>query len=220
MIARAPARGRAEGCARCSRSVFEDKVRGGWAGQMIGVSFGAPTEFRSNGKIIDWRPPAWTPEPCRERDQPGRPLRRDDVRRSDGHRRPGRHERAVRRHVQALEVRAVARQRLGPPPARTTASRRRSRAIRSYNAHANDIDFQIESDFIGLMTPGLPQEANRYCRPRRPRHELRRRPLRRHVLRRHVRGRVLRERPAQGRRGRPAADPGGQRLRERSSATC
>mgnify|MGYP006266596017 CR=1 FL=1 len=32
-----------------------------------------------------------------------------------------------------------------------------------YNAHANDIDFQIESDFIGLMTPGLPQEANKFC---------------------------------------------------------
>jgi len=32
-----------------------------------------------------------------------------------------------------------------------------------YNIHANDIDFQIEADFIGLMTPGLPQEANRYA---------------------------------------------------------
>ena len=29
-----------------------------------------------------------------------------------------------------------------------------------YNAHANDIDFQIEADFIGLMAPGLPQSAN------------------------------------------------------------
>jgi hypothetical protein len=29
-----------------------------------------------------------------------------------------------------------------------------------YNAHANDIDFQIESDFIGLMAPGLFQSAN------------------------------------------------------------
>jgi hypothetical protein len=36
-----------------SLSVFEDKVRGGWAAQMIGVSYGAPTEFRSNGKIIE-----------------------------------------------------------------------------------------------------------------------------------------------------------------------
>ena len=32
-----------------------------------------------------------------------------------------------------------------------------------YNLHANDIDFQIESDFIGLMTPGLPREANWFC---------------------------------------------------------
>jgi hypothetical protein len=31
-----------------------------------------------------------------------------------------------------------------------------------YNAHANDIDFQIESDFIGLMTPGLPRAARDY----------------------------------------------------------
>jgi hypothetical protein len=32
-----------------------------------------------------------------------------------------------------------------------------------YNAHANDIDFQIESDFIGLMSPGLPQASNDLC---------------------------------------------------------
>ena len=25
---------------------LRDKIEGGWAGQMIGVSFGAPTEFR------------------------------------------------------------------------------------------------------------------------------------------------------------------------------
>src|SRR5262249_20797394 len=32
-----------------------------------------------------------------------------------------------------------------------------------YNLHVNDIDFQIESDFVGLMTPGLPAQANRYA---------------------------------------------------------
>ena len=32
-----------------------------------------------------------------------------------------------------------------------------------FNIHANDIDFQIESDFIGLMTPGLPQASNHYA---------------------------------------------------------
>ena len=30
--------------------VLEDKVRGGWAGQMIGVSFGEPTEFKYLGE--------------------------------------------------------------------------------------------------------------------------------------------------------------------------
>ena len=35
--------------ARLSRPVLEDKIRGGWAGQMIGVAYGAPTEFRWRG---------------------------------------------------------------------------------------------------------------------------------------------------------------------------
>ena len=38
---------------RLARATLEDKIRGGWAGQMVGVSYGAPTEFRSNGKIIE-----------------------------------------------------------------------------------------------------------------------------------------------------------------------
>ena len=32
-----------------------------------------------------------------------------------------------------------------------------------YNIHANDIDFQIEADFIGIMCPGLPRVSNQYC---------------------------------------------------------
>ncbi len=32
-----------------------------------------------------------------------------------------------------------------------------------YNIHANDIDFQIEADFIGLMSPGLFRTSNRLC---------------------------------------------------------
>ena len=44
-----------------SRAVLEDKVRGGWAGQMIGVAFGAPTEFKSNGKINEGEL-KWTPD--------------------------------------------------------------------------------------------------------------------------------------------------------------
>ena len=39
---------------------LRDKIAGGWAGKMIGVAYGAPTEFRWQGKIIDgeldWAP--------------------------------------------------------------------------------------------------------------------------------------------------------------------
>ena len=31
---------------------LEDKIAGGWAGQMIGVSYGGPTEFRHRETII------------------------------------------------------------------------------------------------------------------------------------------------------------------------
>jgi ADP-ribosylglycohydrolase/Carbohydrate esterase 2 N-terminal len=50
------------------------------------------------------------------------------------------------------------------------ARRNLSRGIKSpmsghpkYNIHANDIDFQIESDFIGLMSPGLPRQSNAFA---------------------------------------------------------
>jgi hypothetical protein len=32
-----------------------------------------------------------------------------------------------------------------------------------YNVHDEDIDFQIEADFIGLISPGVPQAAARMC---------------------------------------------------------
>jgi len=32
-----------------------------------------------------------------------------------------------------------------------------------YNLHADDIDFQIEADFIGFMCPGMPQTSNKIC---------------------------------------------------------
>src|SRR3954454_21905214 len=50
---------------RLTRAALEDKIRGGWAGQMIGVSFGAPSEFQSNGKLIDG-PLPWTPDRIKE----------------------------------------------------------------------------------------------------------------------------------------------------------
>src|SRR6185369_6422775 len=36
-----------------TRTALQDKIKGGWAGQVIGVTFGGPTEFRFNGTMIN-----------------------------------------------------------------------------------------------------------------------------------------------------------------------
>ena len=41
---------------------YIDKMKGGWVGQMVGVGWGGPTEFRFRGEIVpEDRMPAWTP---------------------------------------------------------------------------------------------------------------------------------------------------------------
>ncbi len=155
--------GRAAGTERrLSRAEFEDRVRGGWAGQMIGVSFGAPTEFHSNGRIIEGPLPRWQP------DHVGNAIDQDDL------------------YVEMTFAAVMDRLGLDATTAQYGEAFRTSQynlwhanagarrllnlgieAPRSgepgYNPHANDIDFQIESDFIGLMTPGLPRAARDYC---------------------------------------------------------
>ncbi len=152
-----PAAGR-----RLTRAALEDKVRGGWAGQMIGVSFGAPTEFRYLGTRIEGELPAWKPQRVENAidqddlyvemtfaavmDRKGLDATAED------------YGEAFRQSAYSLwHANAAARRLLarGLKPPQTGDA--------THNLHADDIDFQIEADFIGLMTPGLPQESNRYC---------------------------------------------------------
>ena len=201
--------------ARLSRPALEDKIRGGWAGQMIGVAYGAPTEFRWRGQIIE--DPSSGLRANRERAAPGRPLCGDDVRRVMDNDRPGRHrgseygEAFKDSQYDLWHANAAG----APQPAEPGHHSRRWSGHPKYNLHANDIDFQIEADFIGIMCPGLPQESNQYCDRV---------------------GRVmnygdgvyggmfvcgmyaaayLRDRPAQGRRGRPGLHSRRERIRAR-----
>lgn len=146
---------------RISRAVLEDKIRGGWAGQMIGVSYGAPTEFHSLGRIIEGEI-AWKPEHV------SNALDQDDLYvemtftavmdRVGLHATTRQYGDAFRTSRYNLwHANAGARRLLNAGIAAPLSGHPR------YNVHANDIDFQIESDFIGMMTPGLPQEANRYA---------------------------------------------------------
>ncbi len=144
-----------------SRAELDDRIRGGWAGQMIGVSFGAPTEFDSRGAIIEGDLPAWAPENV------SNALDQDDL------------------YVEMTFAGVMDRLGLDATTEeygeafRTTeynlwhanagARRLLESGIKApwsghpkYNVHANDIDFQIEADFIGLMSPGLPNAARDY----------------------------------------------------------
>ena len=133
------------------------KVRGGWAGQMIGVSYGAPTEFVYLNRMVPVADlPVWKPEMIREA------LNQDDL------------------YVDITFAATLDEHGLDATTADFAATFRDTefalwhanlaarRALRrgvpgelsgtpKYNLHANDIDFQIEADFIGLMTPGLPR---------------------------------------------------------------
>jgi ADP-ribosylglycohydrolase len=138
-------------------SEFRDKVRGAWAGKMIGVAEGFPTEFKFNGVMVPpEKMPQWKPEMVREA------LKQDDL------------------YVQMAFARVLDDKGLGATTEdfgamfRETkfsvyhASQAARRALRrgasaqecgtpKYNAHGNDIAFQINADFAGLMCPGLPQ---------------------------------------------------------------
>lgn len=143
-----------------SLAALRDKVAGGWAGQMIGVSFGAPTEFRYRGKINEDPLPKWTPERVKNAlnqddlyvdvtfaqvlDQKGLDATTEDF---------GAMFRQAQYSLWHANLAGRRNLRRGIP-ARLCGHPR-------YNAHANDIDFQIEADFIGLMCPGLYRSANR-----------------------------------------------------------
>ncbi len=144
-------------------SVLEDKIRGGWAGQMIGVSFGEPTEFRYQGEIIpEEELPEWRPEMVVSTlnqddlyvdmtfaavlDEKGLDATTEDF---------GAMFREAEYRLWHANLAARRALKRGVP---ATLS-----GTPEYNAHANDIDFQIEADFIGLMAPGLPQASNDLC---------------------------------------------------------
>lgn len=144
-----------------SREVLRDKIRGGWAGQMIGVAYGAPTEFRSNGRInesqLEWKPGML--ENTIHQDDLYVEMTFSQVMDDAGL------EATSQQYGEAFKnsqyhlwhanagARRALNQGVQPPWS----------GHPKYNFHANDIDFQIEADFIGLMCPGLPRESNKYC---------------------------------------------------------
>lgn len=141
--------------------MLEDKIKGGWAGKMFGVSYGAPTEFQSNGKINE-KPITWSPE------RVDNALVQDDL--YVGMTMSETMDRVGLDATVAQYGEAFRNSRYDLWHANAGARRLLNLGVQApwtghprYNVHANDIDFQIEADFIGMMSPGLPRVANHYC---------------------------------------------------------
>ncbi len=144
---------------------LRDKIKGGWAGQTIGVTFGGPYEFRFQGSFIqDNQPLHWKPGYVKEV-MLNIPGLYDDL------------------YMDLSFVEVI--DRLGQDaPVDSFASAfahagydlwHANQAARynilhgikapqsGYwlnNPHADDIDYQIEADYAGLMSPGMPNAAS------------------------------------------------------------
>lgn len=149
-----------------SKSTLKDKIKGGWAGQTIGVTFGWPSEFQYQGTFIqDYEAIRWHDDYVNEA-MIVFPGLYDDI------------------YVDLTFVEVFDQLGLDAPAsafgaafAKTEYQLWHANQAGRYNLqqgipaeksghwlnnpHADDIDFQIESDFIGLMSPGMPNVASK-----------------------------------------------------------
>ncbi len=142
-----------------SSDVLRDKIAGSWAAQMIGVTWGAPTEFAYAGRIIpESAVPVWRSEMINSA------FGQDDLYVEIPF------IEAMRDNGVDCDVTVVAdyfRDTLFGLDHANLQGRNNLRAgipapdsgSYLYNCHADDIDWQIEADFIGNFYPGLVNEA-------------------------------------------------------------
>ncbi|MDP1580338.1 MAG: ADP-ribosylglycohydrolase family protein [Candidatus Didemnitutus sp.] len=149
----------AEPARHLPREVLLDKIRGAWAGQMIGVVYGAPTEFKSLGKIIEGEIKGSALATVVGQDdlyvemtfaQVMDTIGLDATTADYG-------EAFKNSKYELWHANAGARRNLNRGIAAPMSGHPK------YSIHSDDIDFQIEADFIGIMSPGLPQTANQFA---------------------------------------------------------
>jgi len=150
-----------------TKDVLQDKIKGGWAGQTLGVTYGGPTEFRYRSRIIPDSVEIPWPESgyCKSWfvNQQKAGLYDDiymDLTFVDVIEKYG-----IDAPADSFAL-AFAR---APYPLWHANQAARYNILNGimppesgywkYNPHADDIDFQIESDFAGLMSPGMPNSA-------------------------------------------------------------
>jgi len=158
ILSAAAAPGRAEDKPKSRRlpaEAYVDKMKAGWIGQMVGVGWGGPTEFRYRGVIIPTEKlPKWQPKMVNQ-------FRQDDIY-------------VEMTFIRTLELHGldVSIRQAGIDFANSGyrlwhANRAGRDNLRGgiappdsghpkFNKHADDIDYQIEADYSGLLAPGMP----------------------------------------------------------------
>ncbi|HVY73724.1 MAG TPA: ADP-ribosylglycohydrolase family protein [Puia sp.] len=149
-----------------SKSRLQDKIKGGWAGQAIGVTFGGPYEFRYNGTFIqDYQPLLYYPGYIRNVmiNNPG--LYDDlymDLTFVDVFEKYGLHA-PVDSFANAFAHAGYMLWHANQSARYNILNGIKAPASGNWinNPHADDIDYQIESDYAGLMSPGMPNTASK-----------------------------------------------------------
>ena len=150
--------------AELTKEQLMDKIKGGWAGQTIGCTYGGPTEFRFNGTMIQeyipikWEDGAikwWYDNAPGLYDDVYMDLTFVDVFDRLGLDAPVDSFAMAYAHASYMLWHANQSARYNilngiMPPASGHWKN---------NPHADDLDFQIEADFAGLMAPGLINSA-------------------------------------------------------------
>src|SRR5512139_816588 len=138
---------------------YRDRMKAGWIGQIAGVSWGAPTEFKYQDKIIpEEAMPRWSPKMINDA------FGQDDLYVEMTF------LRSMEEHGLDVSIRQAGidfansgyplwcannagrtnlRRGIAPPDS----------SHPKFNRCPNDIDYQIEADFSGLIAPGLPNVA-------------------------------------------------------------
>ena len=148
-----------------TKKQLADKVKGGWAAKTIGCTYGGPVEFLHNGTMIqDYTPIKWSKDRVKYYYDTF-PGLYDDI------------------YVDIVFVNVFDRLGLEAPADSFAVSFAdagfplwHANQVAKYNIkqgimppmsghwlnnpHADDIDYQIEADFAGLMSPGMPNTAS------------------------------------------------------------
>ncbi|MBQ9873590.1 MAG: ADP-ribosylglycohydrolase family protein [Thermoguttaceae bacterium] len=144
---------------KISVAEYRDKMKGGWIGQIAGVCWGAPTEFRYQNRIIpEEELPKWTP------DMINNAFGQDDLYVEMTF------LRTMEEHGLDVSIRQAgidfANSEYPLWHANVCGRKNLRRGIAPPNSSrpefskcADDIDYQIESDFSGLISPGVPNNA-------------------------------------------------------------